>query len=81
MVVTVHGGGIFAMPDPFESSLRADLSRYNSEGLTGQYADKISVTEARDVLEGKLPDGNEIPVYPFAEFKRGIAALRRHPGL
>jgi hypothetical protein len=75
VVVTVHGGGIFASPERFERSLRADLSRYNSEGLTGQYAAKISKREAHDVLKGKLPDGSEIPVYPFDEFKRGVADL------
>jgi hypothetical protein len=81
VVVTVHGGGIFASPERFERSLRADLSRYNPEGLTGQYAPKISEQEARDVLEGKLPDGSEIPVYPFAEFKRGVADLPRRYGV
>jgi len=75
VVVTVHGGGIFAKPERFERSLRADLSRYNSEGLTGQYAAKITEREARDVLEGRLPDGGEIPVYPFNEFRRSIADL------
>jgi len=75
VVVTVHGGGIFASPERIERSLRADLSRYNSEGLTGQYAAKISEREAFDVLERKLPDGSEIPIYPFDEFKRGIADL------
>jgi hypothetical protein len=81
VVVTVHGGGIFASPERFERSLRADLSRFNSEGLTGQYAAKITEREARDVLEGKLPDGSEIPVYPFAEFKRGVADLPRRYGV
>ncbi len=81
VVVTVHGGGIFASPERFERSLRADLSRYNSEGLTGQYAVKISEQKARDVLEGKLPDGSEIPLYPFAEFKRGVADLPRRYGV
>jgi len=75
VVVTVHGGGIFAEPTRFERSLRADLSRYNSEGITGEYAVKISEQEGRDLLQGRLPDGAEIPVYPFDEFKRGIAEL------
>jgi len=75
VVVTVHGGGIFASPERFERSLRADLSRHNSEGLTGQYAAKITEQEAHDVLQGKLPDGSEIPVYPFDEFKQGITNL------
>ena len=81
VVVTVHGGGIFASPERFERGLRADLSRFNPEGLTGQYAAKISEQEARDVLEGKLPDGSEIPLYPFAEFKRGVADLPRLYGV
>jgi len=81
VLVTVHGGGIFASPERFERSLRADLSRYNPEGLTGQYAARISPREARDVLGGKLPDGSEIPVYPFDEFKRGVAGLPRHYGV
>ena len=81
VVVTVHGGGIFASPERYERSLRADLSRHNPEGLTGQYAARISTREASDVLEGKLPDGSEIPVYPFAEFKRGIADLPMRYGV
>ncbi len=81
VVVTVHGGGIFASPERFERSLRADLSRYNSEGLTGQYAAKITEHEARDVLNGYLPDGSEIPVYAFDEFKRGIADLPMRYGV
>jgi hypothetical protein len=75
VVVTVHGGGIYATPDRFERLYRADQNRSNSEGFTGTYAGKISEHEARDVLEGKLPDGAEIPVFPYDEFKRGIANL------
>ncbi len=75
VVVAVHGGGIFASPERFERSFHADLNRANSEGLTGQYSAKISEIEVRDVLAGKLPDGSEIPVYPFDEFKRGVADL------
>jgi hypothetical protein len=81
VVVTVHGGGIFAEPTRFERSLRADLSRYNSEGITGEYAVKISEQEGRDLLQGRLPDGAEIPVYPFDEFKRGIAGLPMRYGV
>jgi len=81
VVVTVHGGGIFAKPARFEQSLRADLDRSNSEGLTGQYAAKISEQEGRDLLQGRLPDGAEIPVYPFDELKRGVADLPRRYGV
>ncbi|MFV1998499.1 MAG: hypothetical protein ACC641_10875 [Acidiferrobacterales bacterium] len=75
VVVAIHGGGIFASPERFERVYRANVDRSNSEGLTGQYAGKISEQEARDALDGKLPDGTEIPVYPFEEFKRGVADL------
>jgi len=75
VVVAVHGGGIFTSPERFERSYYADLDRSNPEGLTGQYAAKITEQEARDVLEGKLPDGAEIPIFLFDEFKRGVADL------
>ena len=81
VIVAVHGGGIFASPDRFETSFHADLNRHNSAGITGQSAAKITQQEARDVLEGKLPDGTEIPVYPFDEFKRGVADLPRRYGV
>jgi hypothetical protein len=81
VVVAVHGGGILATPERFERSLHADLNRSNPEGLTGDYAAKICEREARDVLEGKLPDGSEIPVYAFDDFKRGIADLPRRYGV
>jgi hypothetical protein len=68
VIVAVHGGGIFASPERFERSYHADLDRSNPEGLTGQYAAKITEREARDVLDGRLPDGTEIPVFPFDEF-------------
>jgi len=75
VVVAVHGGGIFASPERYESLYRATMTRSKTEGLTGQYAAKISESEARNVLQGKLPDGTEIPVYSFSEFKQGIADL------
>jgi len=75
VVVAVHGGGIFASPDRFERVYRASVDRNNTDGFTGQYAAKISTQEAHDVLEGKLSDGTEVPVYPFQEFKQGIADL------
>ena len=81
VVVIVHGGGIFSTPKRMERSYRADLSRANPEGLTGQYAAKINATEARNLLAGKLPDGDEIPLYPHAEFSRGIDDLPMRYGV
>jgi len=81
VVVAVHGGGIFGSPDRFEKLYRANQNRASEFGFTGQYAGKISAQEARDLLEGKLPDGSEVPVYPFDEFKRGVADLPRRYGV
>jgi len=81
VIVAVHGGGIYASPQRFEKTFRASVSRSSPEGFTGQYAGKISEREATDVLNGKLPDGSEIPVYPFDEFKRGIADLPMRYGV
>lgn len=81
VVVVVHGGGIFASPERFERVYRASVDRANPEGFTGQYAAKITEAEARDVQRGLLPDGIEIPVYPFAEFKRGFPDLPMRYGV
>ena len=75
VVITVHGGGVFGKPDRIERALRADLSRHNVHGLTGQYAARITPSEARDLLRGRLPDGTELPLYDFGEFSQGVAEL------
>jgi hypothetical protein len=75
VVVIVHGGGIFGKPSRLERSLRADLSRHNTHGLTGQYAARITESEARDLLRGRLPDGTEFPIYDFDAFRQGVSDL------
>ncbi len=75
VVVAVHGGGIFASAERFRKLFHASVSRTCEIGFTGLFAGKIAEREASDVLEGKLPDGAEIPVFPFDEFKRGVADL------
>jgi hypothetical protein len=80
-IVVVHGGGIYASPERFERTYRASVARNNSEGFTGQYSGKISAKEASDILNGKLSDGTEIPIYQFDEFKRGVANLPRRYGV
>jgi len=77
VVVAVHGGGIFASPERFLKLYHANADRSSELGFTGPFAGKISPREARDVLDGHLPDGSEIPVFPFDEFKQGIADLPR----
>jgi len=75
VVLVIHGGGIFALPERFERVYRASVDRSHPEGFTGQYAAKISHHEAHDALQGKLPDGSEIPIYSFEEFRQGIPDL------
>ena len=75
VVITVHGGGIFGNTARIERALRADLSRHNVHGLTGQYAAKITPQEARDLLHGRLPDGTRFPLYEFEAFRRGVGKL------
>ena len=77
VAVVVHGGGIFATPERFRKLYLASVGRTSVDGFTGLFGAKILETEARDVQEGKLPDGTQIPVFSFKEFKRGIANLPR----
>ena len=80
-IVAIHGGGIFTKPERFERSYHADLDRDNPEGITGQTAAKITQEEAHNALQGRLPDGSEIPIYSFEEFKRGVANLPMRYGV
>ena len=75
VIVAIHGGGIYASPERFEKMFYASTDYRNTHGYTEQFAGKISKQEAHDVLEGRLPDGTEVPVYPFEEFKQGINDL------
>ena len=82
VVVVVHGGGIFATPKRLERSYRADLDRSNPDGLTGQYAAKITTREARDLLDrGELPDGSTIPMYAYNEISEGISEVPMRHGI
>ena len=82
VVVVVHGGGVFGTPERLERSYRANLDRSNTDGLTGQYAAKISSREARDLLDhGKLPDGSTIPMYAFDETGEGSTPVPMRHGI
>ena len=77
VVVAVHGGGIFASPERFRTLYHASTSRYSALGFTGLFGAKISEMEAQGLLEGRLPDGNELPAFSFGEFENGISDLPR----
>ena len=77
VVVAVHGGGVFASPERFRTLYHASTSRFSELGFTGLFGARISETEARSLLDGKLPAGNEVPVFSFAECKNGISDLPR----
>lgn len=77
LAVVVHGGGIFSTPERFRKLYLANVNRLSADGYTGVFGAKILEQEARDIQEGRLPDGTEIPVFSFDEFKRGDADLPR----
>ena len=77
VVVAVHGGGIFASPERFRTLYHASVDRHSELGFTGLFGAKISQGEARNVVDGKLPDGSEIPVFSYSEFRQDITSLPR----
>ena len=77
VIVTIHGGGIFATPERYERLFRASTDRNSEVGFTGLFAAKLSHPEAGGMLAGRMPDGAEIPVFDFGEFRQGVDALPR----
>lgn len=77
VLLSVHGGGIFSTPERILKLYHANVDRSSEFGFTGPFAGKISQQEASSVLEGKLPDGSEIPVYQYDELRQGINGLPR----
>jgi len=75
VVVVIHGGGIFSSPERWEKHYFGCEDIDGRYGWTDQYAGKITQQEAHDILKGRLPDGTEVPVYPYEEFKHGISDL------
>jgi hypothetical protein len=75
VIVTIHGGGIFASPDRFERLFRASTDRHSEVGFTGLFAGKVTEKEVHGALNGKLSGGTEFPVFSLEEFLRGIADL------
>ena len=81
VMITVHGGGIFGSADRFELLFRSDTNRFCKTSFTGLFAGKLTDREESSILNGKLTDGTEFPVYPYAEFQQGMADLPRRYGV
>ena len=77
VALIVHGGGIFSTPQRFRQLYLSSTDRHSPDGYTGLFGGRILDQEAHAMLEGRCPDGTEIPVYPYAEFRHGIANLPR----
>jgi hypothetical protein len=77
IAVLVHGGGIFASPTRFRKLYLASTDRHSKDGFTGLFGGKILQQEAHDILEGRCPDGAEIPVFSYSEFRKGMTDLPR----
>jgi len=67
VLIVVHGGGILSTPERIRQAYR-DI-------LTENRAAKLYHDEITNFLDGKLPDGTEIPVYSFEEFKTNTTDL------
>ena len=77
VAVIVHGGGIFSTPQRFRRLYMASTWRDSAEGFTGLFGGKILETEAHAILEGRCPDGTEVPVYSYGDMVNGIDGLPR----
>jgi hypothetical protein len=77
VAVIVHGGGIFARPERFRQLYLTSTWRDTKDGFTGLFGGKILEKEAHDILQGRCPDGAEIPVFPYSEFRIGNNELPR----
>ena len=76
-VVVVHGGGIFARPERFRQLYLAPTWRDSDDGFTGLFGAKILDKEAHEILEGRCPDGTEIPVLSYSDISNGNDDLPR----
>jgi hypothetical protein len=77
VAVLVHGGGIFAAPARFRKLYLASTDRHSKDGFTGLFGGKILEQEAHDILEGRCPDGAQILVFSYSEFRKENTDLPR----
>ncbi|MBI5398870.1 hypothetical protein HZB03_05390 [Candidatus Woesearchaeota archaeon] len=67
VLVTVHGGGVLSTPERI-------AKEYKEQSMLPCVA-KFTAQEFKDVVEGKLPDGTQLPVYSFSDLKKGVKDL------
>ena len=77
VAVVVHGGGIFSRPERFRKLYMSSTDRHSETGYTGLFGGRIREQEGHAILEGRCPDGSEIPVFTFEEIRSGSADLPR----
>lgn len=81
VAVIVHGGGVFASPERFRRLYRASTGRHSEFGFTGLFGAKISEAEASALLDGRLPDGTDIPIVSYNELGNAASGLPRRYGV
>ena len=73
VMVTVHGGGLFASPERFETGVPGRRQSVEYRGLHGRVR-RQDLAAGRPAMYSTVgcPTRDEIPVYAFREFERGI---------
>ncbi|KHO46485.1 MAG: hypothetical protein QS98_C0003G0093 [archaeon GW2011_AR3] len=86
VVIVLHGGGFINTPSKIDVRTAQPGDYSSMPGLQGVGAELTDIDqiksqagfgEIRDLLKGKLPDGRDIEVYSFSDYRRGIANLPR----
>jgi hypothetical protein len=70
VVAVVHGAGILTSPERIQQA-------YDT-GLINTGAAKLTEKEFRELLEGKLPDGSEMPIFSFDDFMKEASLPMRY---
>lgn len=77
VAVFVHGGGIFSTPERFRKLYLSSTDRHSATGFTGLFGGRILEQEGHDILEGRCPDGTEMPVFSYSDIQNGGTDLPR----
>eukprot|EP00929_Paragymnodinium_shiwhaense_P119270 TRINITY_DN91157_c0_g1_i1.p1 TRINITY_DN91157_c0_g1~~TRINITY_DN91157_c0_g1_i1.p1 ORF type:complete len:581 (-),score=93.97 TRINITY_DN91157_c0_g1_i1:443-2185(-) len=85
-VIVVHGGGILSVPGRLEAVYQEDGSGMTQDGRSPEHgndrsdesAAKLTVREAHDMLDGRLPDGTRIPIFTYQDFAKSPHLPQRY---